>query len=181
MHISWAPVILMCQGIFLLLASNKTFMRVNADSVQHRRTLQTTPHQLRILKVDETPDWKTLPLFVWLCEFWVCWSFTVKEVISHHAALVAASAARLLMLLGHACRVRPQIFLMALRLWDTLLVCLAQWPCSTRGPVRAKRAWETQSAGARYKTLYRPCADAGLGRIRTGGFGLWVNWANSCD
>lgn len=35
--------------------------------------------------------------------------------------------------------------------------------------------------GARCKTLYRTCADGGLGRIRIGGLGFWFNCANSCD
>lgn len=65
----WAPVVLLCQGIFSLLTSNSSFTHMNPDFVQRGRThshFQTTSHQLWILTVDETPDWKTLPLFVWL-------------------------------------------------------------------------------------------------------------------
>lgn len=64
--------------------------------------------------------------FVCVTEFWPGLpTVSSKRTDSLHTALLASSGA-LLLPRGHGCRVGPQIFLMALSLWDGPLGCLAQ-------------------------------------------------------
>lgn len=66
------------------------------------------------------------------------------------------------------CWVRPLlVFLMAPSRWDRPLLRLAQWPCSTSGPMGARGGLRKPvRAGHRCKTQCRTHADVGLDKIR---------------
>lgn len=134
---------LLCQGIFPYLQVIKaSHARIQTSYPQHF----ANNHPSAADSKSRWDPWLENAAFVCVTEFRVGWCFTVNEVIALCAALCAASAACLLMLLGHGCRVRPLDFSHGSQTLGQTAGVLSPVTSFQRGPTRAKRAWETQSA-----------------------------------
>lgn len=155
LHISWAPAMLLCQEFFLWLVSNKGFTSVNSASMlwQHRRshsTLQTTTHEPRILKVDKTPGWKMLPLFVWL---WFLILHCKRKDLSSCGA-PRRFCCSLVDVAGSRLPGQASDFSHGSQTLGQSAGVLSPVTSFQAGPTRAKRAWETQSAQGPAVKLY---------------------------